>query len=157
MSSDPPSVVEEFDSLFQGVYLAFHRRDGKRSELSGASRAVLNHLALAGPVTVGEAAEHLDRAQSVVSDIVSQLERKGLLERESDPEDRRRTLVWLTPDGFDRLALDRRVLSTALLAPALSSLDAERREGLLGGLRALLAQPAPPGRTPPENDHEEER
>lgn len=140
-------AAEEFDRLFQGAYLAFHRRDGRRAELSGASRAVLNHLALAGPLTVGEAAAHLDRAQSVVSDIVSQLQDKGLLEREPDPADRRRTLVWLTPAGFDRLAHDRRVLSTDLLGEALAAMPADRRDGLLEGLRTLL-ESIPPGTTP---------
>ncbi|MBN9328341.1 MAG: MarR family transcriptional regulator, partial [Cellulomonas sp.] len=63
--------AQAFDRLFQQVYLVFHRRDSKRSTLPGASRAVLNHLAHAGPLTVGELAEHLDRAQSVASDIVT--------------------------------------------------------------------------------------
>lgn len=75
------------------VYLAFHRMDGPRSQLPNASLAVLEHLAYAGPFTVGEVAARLNRAQSVVSEIVSHLERQGMLERESDPADRRRTLV----------------------------------------------------------------
>lgn len=60
---------------------------------------MLTHLAVSGPLTVGEAAGHLNRAQSVVSEIVDGLERKALLERERDPADRRHTLVWLTPAG----------------------------------------------------------
>jgi DNA-binding MarR family transcriptional regulator len=154
VTPDARGDAEEFDRLYQAVYLSFHRRDGKRAELSGASRAVLGHLALAGPVTVGEAAAHLDRAQSVVSDLVTQLERKGLLERESDPTDRRRTLVWLTPAGFDRLARDRRVLSTELLSAALAGLPAGGRAELLDGLRALLAS-IPPGTAPRPDDQEE--
>src|SRR3954463_10508310 len=102
--------AREFDYASQRVYLRFHRRDGKRAQMSGASRAVLLHLAHAGPLTVGEAAKHLDRAQSVVSDIVSQLEAKKLLAREPDPDDRRRTLVWLTPTGFDALDREGQVL-----------------------------------------------
>ncbi|HEY5357476.1 MAG TPA: helix-turn-helix domain-containing protein [Streptosporangiaceae bacterium] len=82
-----------FAELFRAVYLTFHRRDGPRSELAGASRALLEHLALAGPLTVGEAAARLRRAQSVISEMVSHLERRGLLERERDPADRRRTPV----------------------------------------------------------------
>jgi hypothetical protein len=39
--------------LFEQTYLRFHRRDGKRSTLTGASRGVLTHLALTGPLTVG--------------------------------------------------------------------------------------------------------
>jgi DNA-binding MarR family transcriptional regulator len=69
----------------RAVYLTFHRRDGPRGQLAGASRAVLEHLAMAGPLTVGEAAAHLSRAQSVVSEIVSHLQDQGLLERENDP------------------------------------------------------------------------
>jgi DNA-binding MarR family transcriptional regulator len=71
----------EFAELFRAVYLTFHRRDGPRSQLPNASLAVLEHLAMAGPLTVGEASAHLRRAQSVVSEIVSHLERQRLLER----------------------------------------------------------------------------
>jgi hypothetical protein len=66
--------AEEFEQLFRAVYLTFHRRDAPRSQLPNASLAVLEHLALAGPLTIGEAAAHLRRAQSVVSEIVSHLE-----------------------------------------------------------------------------------
>jgi DNA-binding MarR family transcriptional regulator len=135
---DATADAVRFEELFQAVYLTFHRRDGKRSELSGASRAVLHHLARTGPLTVGEAALHLDRTQSVVSEIVSQLQRNGLLERERDPADRRRTLVWLTPEGRARLARDREVLDTARLAEALDALPADAREALLAGMHALL-------------------
>ena len=79
-----------FGQMFEQVYLRFHRRDERRSALSGTARAVLLHLARTGPLTVTEAARHLDRAQSVVSEIVNHLEAKGLLERQSDPDDRRR-------------------------------------------------------------------
>lgn len=89
----------EFAELFRGVYLTFHRRDRPRSQLPHALLAVLEHLAHAGPFTVGEAAAHLSRAQSVVSEIVSHLERQGMLERVSGPADRRRTLVWLAGAG----------------------------------------------------------
>src|SRR3954469_15290684 len=110
----------EFGELFPAVYLRFHRRDGKRSELPGASRAVLLHLTLTGPIRVGELARHLGRAQSVVSDIVSHLERDGLLERQKDPADARRTLVWLSEAGQRRLETEREVLSRDLLARAMA-------------------------------------
>jgi len=86
VSSDADQA-REFAELFRAVYLTFHRRDGPRNQLPNASLAVLDHLALAGPLTIGEAAAHLRRAQSVVSEIVSHLERQGMLERESDPAD----------------------------------------------------------------------
>lgn len=134
--------AERFAELFRAVYLTFHRRDGPRSELPGASRGVLEHLALSGPLTVGEAAAHLRRAQSVISEIVNHLERQGLLERETDPADRRRTLIWLTPAGHDALRRDRDVLSLDLLAPAIARLAPGDADALIAGLRTLVDQTA---------------
>jgi DNA-binding MarR family transcriptional regulator len=141
----PEHDARTFGQLFEQVYLRFHRRDERRSALSGAARAVLLHLARTGPLTVTEAARHLDRAQSVVSDIVTHLEAKGLLERQSDPADRRRTMVWLTPEGFDHLERDREVLATELLARAFAAMTPGERAALLGGLSALLAADAAGG------------
>jgi DNA-binding MarR family transcriptional regulator len=130
--------AEQFAELFRAVYLTFHRRDRPRSELPGASRAVLEHLALAGPLTIGEAAAHLRRAQSVISEIVTHLERDGLLERENDPGDRRRTLVWLTPGGHEALERDREVLGVDLLTRAMSRLTPDQADALTSGMRALI-------------------
>jgi DNA-binding MarR family transcriptional regulator len=132
------AAAQWFAALFPEIYLRFHRRDEKHSELSGASRAVLTHLALSGPLTVGEAAAHLQRAQSVVSEIVTHLAGKGLLERWRDPRDRRRTLVWLTPSGLEYLERDRDVLSVDLLTAAFAELTDAEREALAIGVNALL-------------------
>ncbi len=156
VTHDPAADAETFSELFRQLYLRFHRRDAKHSQLSAASRAVLIHLSLTGPLTVGEAALHLDRAQSVVSEIVQQLERKGLLEREPDPADRRRTLVWLTPAGFELLRQDREVLSSHLLERAMGAMAPADRGALLDALRALIAADtdAPPIQAPPiQNTH----
>jgi DNA-binding MarR family transcriptional regulator len=149
----PAAAAQRFAGLFPEIYLRFHRRDEKRSELSGASRAVLTHLAMSGPLTVGEAAGHLQRAQSVVSDIVTQLAGKGLLERWRDPRDRRRTLVWLTPSGLQFLERDRDVLSVELLAAAFAQMTAAEREALSIGVDALLRASASrqPSDQPQEN------
>ena len=143
--------AERFAELFRAVYLTFHRRDGPRGQLPGASRAVLEHLALAGPLTVGEAAAHLARAQSVISEIVTHLERQGLLEREADPADRRRTLIWLTPDGHEMLRREREVLGTDHLARAMARLPPGQADQLNAGLRALVDLAVPPERKPQED------
>jgi DNA-binding MarR family transcriptional regulator len=136
--SDELERAERFAARFRTVYLTFHRRDGPRSQLAGASRAVLEHLAMAGPLTVGEAAAHLSRAQSVVSEIVSHLQDQGLLERENDPADRRRTLIWLTPAGHDALRRDREVLGLDLLASAFARMPAGEADALIAGMQALV-------------------
>jgi DNA-binding MarR family transcriptional regulator len=136
--TDERARAERFADLFRAVYLTFHRRDGPRSQLPGASRAVLEHLALAGPLTVGEAAAHMSRAQSVISEIVPHLGRQGLLEREDDPADRRRTLIWLTGQGHEALRRDREVLSVDQLARAMARLPPGQADELIAGLRTLV-------------------
>jgi DNA-binding MarR family transcriptional regulator len=136
--TDERERAEQFAARFRAVYLTFHRRDGPRSQLAGASRAVLEHLAMAGPLTVGEAAAHLSRAQSVVSEIVGHLQDQGLLERENDPADRRRTLIWLTPAGHDALRRDREVLGLDLLASAFARMPAGEADALIAGMQALV-------------------
>lgn len=143
---------ERFADLFRAAYLTFHRRDGPRSQLAAPSRAVLEHLALAGPLTIGEAALHLNRAQSVVSEIVSHLVQQGLLERESDPADRRRTLVWLTPGGHEILRRDRDVLDPGLLAAAMTRLPPGQADALIAGLEALINQA--PAQAPRRRRHD---
>jgi len=147
--------AERFAALFRAVYLTFHRRDGPRSQLPGASRAVLEHLAMAGPLTISEAAAHLNRAQSVVSEIISHLDRQGLIERESDPADRRRTLIWLTPSGHDALRRDREVLGLDLLAPALARMPPTQADALIAGLQTLVDLAAAPSPAPPERSQGE--
>ena len=127
-----------FARLFRAIYAEFHRRDGPRGGLTGASRAVLEHLAMAGPLTIGEMASHLDRAQSVVSEIVDQLEAKALLERERDPADRRRVLVWLTADGQAVRERDQEVLDVERLRAAFDRLDPPDATTCLATLRTLI-------------------
>lgn len=148
---DTREAAEGFARQFGALYLRFHRRDAKGAGLTAASRSVLQHLAMTGPLTVGELRHHLDRAQSVVSDIVAQLTAKGLLECHDDAHDRRRRLVWLSPAGFELLERDRDVLSLDLLERALGAMSPDERAALLGGVAALLrADDTVPGprRTP---------
>lgn len=149
--ADRANDAATFAALFRALYLTYHRRDGPRSGLTGASRAVLGHLAHTGPLTIGEAALHLGRAQSVVSEIVDGLERRGLLMRDRDPADRRRTLVWLTSVGIEALRRDGEVLSEAALATAMARMTDADRTALLTGAAALLAA-APPSTHHPKTE-----
>lgn len=130
-------AAERFEEAFRAVFARFHRRDGVARGLSNSSRAVLTHLAAAGPMTIGEASRHLDRSQSTTSEILSQLERHGLVERRSDETDARRTLVWLSEPGFEALRREDRVLSLELLGTAFERLEPGRRGEILAALEDL--------------------
>jgi DNA-binding MarR family transcriptional regulator len=138
MRSEASQAAREFAELFGAAFLRFHRRGPKRSMWTPQGWAVLQHLEMAGPLTVTEAAAHMDRAQSVMSGIVDGLERKGLLARMRDARDRRRTLVWLTEPGRSAMATERQVLCVERLERAFAKLGEKAGEDLLRGLRALV-------------------
>ena len=138
--SDARKAAEALAELFPAIYLRLHARHFKRGHRANtAGVAVLQHLAMAGPLTVGEAAQHFDRAQSVVSEIVDRLAVAGLVERMRDERDRRRVLVWLTQAGFDELERDRQVLSQELVLAAMQKMKPAARRALVEGMRALVA------------------
>ncbi len=138
-AGDAQRAAAALGELFPAVYLKLHRRDAAGTpQVSGASRGVMLHLASAGPLTIGELAQHLSRAQSVISEIVDHLERDGLLERLRDPRDRRRVLVWLGEVGVEALEREREVLSRELVQAAMTAMTSAERAALLGGMRALV-------------------
>lgn len=56
------------------------------------------------PPSVSVVAEHLQLKLHSAGELVSRAEAKGLVERWSDPDDARRTLLALTPEGDAKLA-----------------------------------------------------
>jgi DNA-binding MarR family transcriptional regulator len=145
-------AAAEFCGLFPAVYLRFCRRnaddrDGVR--LTPQMNAVLHHLALSGPLTVGEMALHFGRAQSVVSEIVGGMEKRGLLEKMRDGRDRRRALVWLTESAREVMQRRSEVLDRALVVRAMSKIDPGARAQLIAGMRALVQAADPPTKKTP--------
>ncbi len=135
IESDAAAVAE----LFPAIYLRLHRRRSKGSYRPTAeAMAVLLHFETAGPLTVTEAARHMQRSQSTMSAIIDRLQRRGMIERMADRRDRRRTLVWLTPVGIALLAEERHVLDRGLLGGALGGMTAVERSNLVCGMRALV-------------------
>lgn len=86
--------------------------------------------------TVGALAERLDIGLSAASHLVERLVQNGLVERSDDPQNRRRTLIELTPRGRELMS---RLLEgdRSRMRVWLSCLDTPRLEGLCEGLRAL--------------------
>jgi DNA-binding MarR family transcriptional regulator len=133
------STAAEFCALFPAVYVRFCRRgQDDASRLTPQMDAVLHHLSMSGPLTVGEMARHLGRAQSVVSEIVAGMVKRGLLERMRDRRDKRRALVWLTDAAHDLLVRRSQVLDPELVAAALKKLGPDERDHLVRGMRALV-------------------
>jgi DNA-binding MarR family transcriptional regulator len=97
---------------------------------------LLAQIGTDGERSVGELARELDLSLPAASKLARDLEEHGLVERREDPEDRRRTVVALSPVTAKRVRawLDRR---SRPLEQALATLDTKEREAFLKGLRAL--------------------
>ena len=70
--------------------------------------------------------------------VISRLEAKGLIRRESDAQDKRRKLLWLTPEGKSRaLAMKRSV--TRVQKRMLAKLNANEQQQLVALLHRVIA------------------
>ena len=97
---------------------------------------LLAQIGTEGERSVGELARELDLSLPAASKLTRDLEDHGLVERREDPDDRRRTVVALSPRTAKRVRawLEQR---SKPLEQALATLDAKEREAFLKGLRAL--------------------
>jgi len=89
--------------------------------------SLFSYLQFDGPMPVNELAKRLEVAPATVSLMISELSRKGLLERREDETDRRRTIVSIAPDRAE--AVDQWVSVAAhAWQVALEPLDDEQRQ-----------------------------
>lgn len=130
------------DELAERLYVAVHHA-GKRLRilddelgLSPVRFSVLGALAFHPPMTVGELARFEHVRSPSMTRLLRDMERDGLVRREPDPGDGRRTLVLLTERG--RAVVDRaRGRKIALFAEALRARAPEVARSV-GDVIALL-------------------
>ncbi len=150
----PEAAARVVTRLFPEVYRRYHsaRRPAGDATLSVTRRGleVLIHLASAGPLTIGEQAEHLGLRRNTTSELVARLEAKGLVARIRDERDERRVLVWLTDTGRDVVGRVGQVLAPDLLARVMASLEPRDRATVVRGFELLArAEPAEAGDAAP--------
>jgi len=138
-----------FENLFRSTYLrAVRRVRDKRERLTPETVAVLDHLAMSGLLTSGELARHLDRAPSTLSEMLDHLLAKGLLERDRDPADARRSLIWLSNAGRTASIEAHQVLDPAILARAAAALPVADRRAFLDTFSLFVSSLKGPSHEP---------
>jgi DNA-binding MarR family transcriptional regulator len=106
--------------------------------LTPTKSAVMFAVVRRGPVGLSELADEQGLNPTMLSRAVASLVEAGLLERTSDPADRRAALVSATTDGRRLIERVRRERDRALSA-AIDPLDDEQREAVQRALPALEA------------------
>lgn len=99
---------------------------------------VLTILEASGPQSMSRLADALDVSVASATGIVDRMERRGLVQRRPDPDDRRMVVVHLLEQGaeiFPQLAEHRR----QSLSDLLDRLTDDELSAFLTGLRALRA------------------
>jgi DNA-binding MarR family transcriptional regulator len=144
MSSPAGTAVALTDALtrLRRALRSSIRTDIAWETLPMAQVELLQTLADGSRTRVGDLAEDLHLAPSTVSGLISQMLTSGLVQRDTDPDDRRAAVVVQTVEGKKQLAAwesanERRV------ADALSRLSKEDRAAItaaLPGLRALAGE-----------------
>ncbi|HPU50805.1 MAG TPA: MarR family transcriptional regulator [Burkholderiaceae bacterium] len=112
---------------------------GERFQLSRDEWRVLAALADAGTMKSSAAALHTTLDKMQVSRACGRLERRGLIRRDEDPEDRRNKILRLSAQG--RELLDQLVpVVQARAAELLQALDPQESRALERIIEKLLAQ-----------------
>lgn len=120
------------------VLLRLNRRIrvSSHDEISPSQRLILATVYHYGPVSISQIAEREHVQSPSASKNVAALERLGLVRRSRDPNDRRSSLISMTPRGCD-LVDDIRAAALSFLADRLHELEPGDIEALDRSLAAL--------------------
>ncbi|MFT4307540.1 MAG: MarR family winged helix-turn-helix transcriptional regulator [Microbacterium sp.] len=111
------------------------------TDISSVQYSILASLDRVGQASQRELCDEIDLDRSTIADLVSRMERRGLIERWRDPQDARRNTVALTPFGrAERLRL--MPLVDDVQRELTASLSETDRRELHRILRALLGHHA---------------
>jgi len=80
----------------------FHSTAAEKNGLTITDMKTISTLMQEGPKTAGEIAERLSLTTGAVTSLIDRLERVGIVERTSDPKDRRKVIVKIIPDKIGR-------------------------------------------------------
>jgi DNA-binding MarR family transcriptional regulator len=144
----PPEAVEVLASV--PLLAAYFRRDNVEMPdelrvvfaahgLTARHGAVLGQLAVTDTMGVSELARIMGVSLSTASELIGDLSRAGIVERNEDPANRRRTLVRLAEQH--RASVELLVASRAApLMRVLERLTDRDRQGFAAGVRAWAAE-----------------
>lgn len=135
MANDPGAIVARFLQIYR--YLtSYSRRIASEFGISGRQLAALRYLSMSGDATIGELSNYLHINDSSTSELVSGLERRGLVQRARCVKDSRVVRVALTKEG-EALVQRAPLAGIGLMRERVGSLSAEERASIAQALDRL--------------------
>lgn len=127
--------VDAFTTAIEN-FNRFYIRLPTLEKLSFTTLSVLDTLAARGPMRLTDLTRTEQVSQPGITQLVTRLERDGLVERRPDPTDGRAVLVHLTEAGR-RIGRSRRDDRTRHLLPLVAQLTPGQRRAIAAALPAL--------------------
>ncbi|WP_132192191.1 MULTISPECIES: MarR family winged helix-turn-helix transcriptional regulator [Kribbella] len=116
--------------------VTFIRQVSTAGDLSAAASSALNRLGRDGPLGLTELAHAQRASQPGMTQLVTRMEREGLVRRTANSDDRRAVLVEATDAGLD-LVRRRRAERAEALQRMLDRLDPQDQAAIAAALPAL--------------------
>jgi DNA-binding MarR family transcriptional regulator len=129
------SVITKSMGTFQSQKLA-----EQGIELSHLQVGMLRILNYENPKTISDLGKFLNLDPSTIVASVDGLERKGFVERQRDPNDRRRVLVVIKDPAREILQQCNTAMDSDGITQALEKMGTEKTEHLLNSLRNVLEE-----------------
>ncbi|HEY1456160.1 MAG TPA: MarR family transcriptional regulator [Candidatus Dormibacteraeota bacterium] len=138
----PPALQTEIKDALLAYLDALTLAEPIQARLWQQAEITLTQLSLLrelrqGPKTAGRLADALGISATSATRLVDRLERRGLVDRRRDTDDRRCVEIHLAPAG-ERLLGEIRVLRGTDLHAAVGSMTSAERRRLTAGLRRLV-------------------
>ena len=132
-------LTERFVSVAEFLNRQFHLRrldEWESLDMTIPQIKTLILLERMGPMRMGSISTYLERALSATTTVVDRLVEKNLVDRSSDPEDRRVVLCELTDTGREAISRFWRIGSDRIQLVA-DSLDTQQLETVVQGLELI--------------------
>lgn len=131
-------IDELTDQLIHQLDLHPHMRQDNMSANMRGEASVMRLLgATQTPISAGELSSRLNMRTSRIAAVLNALERKGIIVRGTDGQDRRRVMVSLTPEG-ERIHMERSTEHRACILQILTALGERDAEDFVRVLTRLL-------------------
>ena len=129
----PCDICQDSNALYAMFFRCshiLHRRVGSRASRQRVLKLLHEH----GALTQRELRERLGIQAGSFSELAARMEKRGLIKRERDVEDKRRIVLRLTDDGENAAGQSEEIGDEELF----SALTAEEQEALRGILQKII-------------------